>query len=87
MLGRSASFVAGGYGRGRGQRIALAERGQTVECFVLKGVPNAVQAHQRRSGAAAVRWGEGGVHVRKDIGGEPQCARVEEPVLALFGFR
>jgi len=36
-LGRSASFVAGGYGRGRGRRIALAERGRAVECFVSLG--------------------------------------------------
>src|SRR5664280_332344 len=36
-LGRSVAFVAGGYGRDRGQRPRAAKRGQAVECFVLLG--------------------------------------------------
>jgi hypothetical protein len=31
-LRRIGAFVAGGYGRDRGQGIALAKRGQAVEC-------------------------------------------------------
>src|SRR5450759_4607937 len=34
----SVAFVAGSYGRDRGQRIVLAERGQAMECFVLRRV-------------------------------------------------